>query len=156
MNRSNGMSIAGLLIGLGLIAVAAVIAIDAAQMRVPPIHARVGPRVFPLLVSCGLAVAGAVIAWQAWRKTFTYEEQQTDWGAVAIIAAGLVLQVNLLKPLGFVPAAIILFCSVSFAFGSRHYLRDFCCAAVLALASYLSFTRFLGLDLPAGILKGIL
>lgn len=156
MNRSNGISIAGLLIGLGLIAVAAIIALDAAQMRVPPIHAKVGPRVFPLLVSCGLALAGAVIGWQAWRRSFHVEEQQTDWGAVAIIAAGLVLQLNLLKPLGFVPAAAILFCCVSFAFGSRRYLRDVSCALILALAAYLSFTRLLGLDLPAGILKGIL
>jgi putative tricarboxylic transport membrane protein len=150
------LSVAGLLIGFGLIAVAAVIASDAASMRVPPIHAKVGPRVFPFLVSCGLALSGAVIAWQAWRRSFTVEEQQTDWSAVAIIAAGLVLHMNVLKPLGFVPAAIILFLSVAFAFGSRRYLRDVVVAVVLAFVSYLAFTRLLGLQLPAGVLQGIL
>jgi putative tricarboxylic transport membrane protein len=147
--------VAGLVIGLGLIAIAAVVAVDATNMRVPPIHAKVGPRVFPYLVSIGLAVAGAIIAWQAWTRRFVTEEQETDWGAVAIIAAGLVVHMNVLKPLGFVPAATILFVSVSFAFGSRRYLRDIIVAIVLAVAVDLCFTRLLGLQLPAGILGGL-
>lgn len=155
MNGSHSRSVAGLLIGLGLIAIAAVIAVDAMHMRVPPVHAKVGPRLFPLLVSCGLALSGAAIAWQAWTRAFLVEAQDTDWGAVAIIAAGLVLQINLLKPLGFIPAAIILFMSVSFAFGSRRFLRDGVVAVVLATVTYLAFTRLLGLQLPAGLLKGL-
>lgn len=147
---------AGLLIGLGLIAIAAVIAVDAMNMRVPPVHARVGPRVFPYLVSCGLAISGAVIAWQAWTRSFLVEAQDTDWGAVAIIAAGLVLQINLMKPAGFIPSAVILFMAVAFAFGSRRFLRDGVVAVILALVTYLAFTRLLGLQLPAGILKGLL
>lgn len=147
---------AGLLIGLGLIAIAAVIATDAMNMRVPPVHAKVGPRVFPYLVSCGLAVSGAAIAWQAWTRNFLVEAQDTDWGAVAIIAAGLVLQINLMKPLGFIPTSAILFMMVSFAFGSRRFLRDGLVAVVLVTVTYLAFTRLLGLQLPPGILKELL
>ena len=156
MSGTRSRSLAGLLIGLGLIAIAAVVAMDAMHMRVPPIHSRVGPRVFPYLVSCGLAVSGAAIAWQAWTRRFLVEAQDTDWGAVAIIAAALVLQINLLKPLGFVPAAVILFMAVSFAFGSRRFLRDGLVAVILAVVTYLAFTRLLGLQLPPGILKGLL
>ncbi len=156
MSHANRSSLAGLLIGLGLIAIAAVIATDAMNMRVPPVHAKVGPRVFPYVVSSGMAVAGAVIAWQAWRRTFTVENQQTDWGAVAVIAAGLILHMNLLKPAGFVPAAAVLFLSVTFAFGSRRYLRDAAVGLVLAAVAYLSFTKLLGLQLPAGLLAGLI
>jgi putative tricarboxylic transport membrane protein len=156
VSHANRSSLAGLLIGLGLIAIAAVIATDAMNMRVPPVHAKVGPRVFPYVVSSGMAVAGAVIAWQAWRRTFTVEDQQTDWGAVAVIAAGLILHMNLLKPAGFVPAAAVLFLSVTFAFGSRRYLRDAAVGLVLAAVAYLSFTKLLGLQLPAGLLAGLI
>lgn len=156
MNSPRSLSVAGLLIGLGLIAVAAVIAVDASMMRVPPIHAKVGPRVFPLLVSCGLAVCGAVIAFQSWRKTFLEDQEAADWPAVAIIAAGLIVHMNILKPLGFVPAAVVLFMCVTFAFGSRSYVRDLVVALVLALLTYVGFTRALGLQLPAGLLQGIL
>jgi putative tricarboxylic transport membrane protein len=148
--------VAGLLIGLGLIAIAAVIATDAMNMRVPPVHAKVGPRVFPYLVSCGLALSGAAIAWQAWTRNFLVEAQDTAWGSVAIIAAGLVLQINLMKPLGFIPTSAILFMTVSFAFGSRRVLRDGLVAVVLVTVTYLAFTRLLGLQLPPGILKGLL
>lgn len=151
------MSVAGLLIGLGLLAIAALIAFDVSGMRVPPVHAKVGPRFFPLLVSCGLAISGAVIVWQSWRRTFEEESPAaTDWVAVAIIAAGLILHMNLLKPLGFVAAASILFMSVTIAFGSRSFLRDGIVAVVLSLMAYLAFTRLLGLQLPAGVLQGII
>ncbi len=151
------MSVAGLLIGLGLIAIAAIIAIDVSGMRVPPVHAKVGPRFFPLLVSSGLALAGAAVVWQAWRRTFDEDlPPATDWFAVAVIAAGLILHMNLLRPVGFVPAAMVLFMSVTFAFGSRSFLRDGAVALVLALVAYLGFTRLLGLQLPAGLLQGII
>jgi putative tricarboxylic transport membrane protein len=151
------MSVAGLLIGLGLIAIAAVIAVDVSGMRVPPVHAKVGPRFFPLLISCGLAVGGVATVWQSWRGTFEDETPAaTDWFAVALISAGLVLHMNLMKPAGFVPAAVVLFMSVTTAFGSRKFLRDGIVALVLALAAYLAFTRLLGLQLPAGLLQGII
>ena len=151
------MSVAGLLIGLGLIAIAAVIAVDAAGMRVPPVHAKVGPRFFPVIVSCGLALSGLAVVWQSWRRTFEEEAlAATDWRAVALIAAGLVAHMNLMKPAGFVVAATVLFLSVTVAFGSRRFLRDGIVALALSLAAYLAFTRLLGLQLPAGLLQGII
>ena len=63
---------------------------------------------------------------------------------------------NLLKPLGFVPAGLILFWSVAFAFGSRRYGRDIIVGLLLALFPYIGFTYGLGLQLPPGILKGLL
>lgn len=156
MNTQRTLSVAGLLIGFGLLIVAAVIAVDVSGMRVPPVHAKVGPRFFPLVVASGLAVSGAVIVWQSWRRTFEEDVAATDWAAVAIIAAGLILHMNLLKPAGFVPAAVILFMSVTLAFGSRKVARDFTVALILSLLAYFAFTRLLGLQLPAGPLQGIL
>jgi putative tricarboxylic transport membrane protein len=145
-------SVAGLLIGFGLLIAAAVIGYDAASMRVPPIHAKVGPRVFPILVSCGLAVAGALLMLRARAGDFGEAEGATDWRAVGIMSGGLILHMNLLKPAGFVIAGIVLFLSVTLAFGSRRLLRDGVTAAGVTVAAYLAFTRLLGLQLPPGIL----
>jgi putative tricarboxylic transport membrane protein len=126
-------------------------------MRVPPIHAKVGPRVFPVIVSCGLALCGALLIWQARTKDGMADTRgDTDWFAVSVIAAGLIVHLNILKPAGFVPAGIALFLSVAFAFGSRRYLRDAIVAAITSMAAYLVFTRLLGLQLPPGILKDLL
>jgi putative tricarboxylic transport membrane protein len=150
------LSVPGLLIGLGLLIVAIVIGWDAMNMRVPPVHARIGPRVFPYLVSGGLAFAGLMTILISSRREFPAAEGDTDWRAVLIISAGLVLQLNMLKPLGFIPAGIVLFMSVAVAFGSRTYARDIVIAAIVVTAAYVCFTKFLGLQLPPGIFKGIL
>ena len=149
---------AGLAIGLGLIAIASVIGFDTMQMQVPPSYARVGPQIFPYIIAIGLAITGAHIAWKSYRggDEVIDEVEPTDWKSVGIIVAGLIAHMNLLKPLGFVPAGLILFMSVAFAFGSRRYGRDAIVGFLLVLFAYLGFTYGLGLQLPQGILKGLL
>ncbi len=149
---------AGLAIGLGLVAIASVIGFDTMQMQVPPSYARVGPQIFPYIIAIGLAITGAHIAWKSYRggDEVIDEVEPTDWKSVGIIVAGLIAHMNLLKPLGFVPAGLILFMSVAFAFGSRRYGRATIVGFLLVLFAYLGFTYGLGLQLPPGILKGLL
>ena len=156
MSTHTSLSQAGVLIGLGLVLTAGIIGFDAQQMVVPSVYAKVGPRVFPIIVACGLAIAGLLVIWRARAGDFPVAEGDTDWAAVAIISGGLVLHMNLLKPLGFIPASFILFLCVAYAFGSRRYLRDALIAAVMVTVTYLCFTKLLGLQLPPGILKGII
>jgi putative tricarboxylic transport membrane protein len=157
MNSKQTISGAGLAIGLGLIAIASVIGFDTMQMQVPPSYARVGPQIFPYIIALGLAVTGTYIAWTSYRgeDELNDEVEPTDWKSVGIIVAGLIAHMNLLKPLGFVPAGLILFMSVAFAFGSRRYGRDALIGFLLVLFAYLGFTYGLGLQLPPGILKGL-
>ncbi len=147
---------AGLAIGLGLVVTGLVIGFDATRMQVPPAYARVGPQVFPFLIATGIALTGAALAWQSFRPQTVSDAESTDWMAVAVIAAGLVAHLNLLRPAGFVPAAIVLFMCVAFAFGSRSYVRDLIVAVGLAFAAYFGFSYGLGLQLPPGLLKGFL
>jgi putative tricarboxylic transport membrane protein len=160
MNSKQTISGAGLAIGLGLIAIASVIGFDTMQMQVPPSYARVGPQIFPYIIAIGMAVTGAHIAWKSYRGEDDIIEgedaEPTDWKSVGIIVAGLIAHMNLLKPLGFVPAGLILFMSVTFAFGSRRYGRDALIGLLLVVFAYVGFTYGLGLQLPPGILKGLL
>jgi putative tricarboxylic transport membrane protein len=160
MNTKQTISGAGLAIGLGLIAIASVIGFETMQMQVPPSYARIGPQIFPYIIAIGMAITGAHIAWKSYRgedEVAKIEDRgPTDWKSVAIIAAGLIAHMNLLKPLGFVPSGVILFWCVAFAFGSRRYGRDIIVGLLLALFAYVGFTHGLGLQLPPGILKGLL
>ena len=160
MNTKQTISGAGLAIGLGLVALASVIGLETMQMQVPPSYARVGPQIFPYIIAIGMAITGAHIAWKSYRGEDHVAEIEdagpVDWKAVGIIMAGLIAHMNLLKPLGFVPAGLILFWSVAFAFGSRRYGRDIIVGLLLALFAYVGFTYGLGLQLPPGILKGLL
>jgi len=153
------MSLAGAAIGVGLVLLGGVIGVDAATMRVPPAYAKVGPHVFPLVVAVGLVITGLIICFRAFvpknGAVLAAEDVATDWRAVAIVAAGLILNALLLKPLGFMIAAFGLFLTVAFAFGSRRYVRDIVTGIVLAAVTYFGFTRGLGLQLPAGIFAGV-
>ena len=160
MNTKQTISGAGLGIGLGLIAIASVIGFETMQMEVPPSYARVGPQIFPYIIAIAMAITGAHIAWKSYRGEDDVAPETdagpTEWKSVAIIAAGLIAHMNLLKPLGFVPSGIILFWCVAFAFGSRRYGRDILVGLLLVLFAYVGFTYGLGLQLPQGLLKGLL
>lgn len=79
-----------------------------------------------------------------------------DWPAFLLIGLGLVLHMALIGRAGFVIASTALFVCVARAFGSRAWLRNIGIALALALIVYIGFSYGLGLDLPAGVLAGIL
>lgn len=153
-------SAAGLAIGLGLILLGGIIFYDASQMQILPAYAKVGPQAFPYFIALGLAIVGIYFTWNSWapgaRREIVAEGFPTDWRALLIIGAGLLIHLNILKPLGFVIAGVFLFLCVAFAFGSRRFLRDGIVAIILVVVSYVGFTHGLGLQLPPGILAGLL
>ena len=156
-----------ILLGLGLVALGLFFAIETTEIKVAPIYAKVGPTVFPWIVAGALIVLGVLFAVQAWRQgqrspspgpipgqgyPATPPAPPSDWRALAVISAGLLLQVVLFRTLGFVITATILFMAVTFAFGSRQYLRNAVVAVLLAVVVYIGFTRGLRLQLPSGLL----
>src|SRR5690606_35835238 len=79
-----------------------------------------------------------------------------DWRSVAITVAALLAQILLLERAGFIISSTILFAGVAWAFGSRRHGRDVVIGFILAFVVYWSFTQWLGLRLPAGILRPVL
>ncbi len=61
----------------------------------------------------------------------------------------------LMKPAGFVIASAVLFVAVTHAFGSRRVALNAAIGLVLCAATYVAFTRGLGLVLPAGVLAAL-
>ena len=128
------------------------------------INAVVGPRVFPMIVSVGTTLLGAWLTVNALRgdRAEPGLEEDTDPDAPinhlnpAIIMGGFLLGAVVLPSLGFVIGTAIMYFSVAFAFGERRYGLLVGVALVVALLTYLLFTRGLGLTLPPGILKGII
>jgi putative tricarboxylic transport membrane protein len=72
------------------------------------------------------------------------------------MALSLLAYLLLIEPAGFILASTLLFAGAAFAMGSRRPARDVPIGLVLATVLFLGFTRGLGLDLPAGVLGGVL
>jgi putative tricarboxylic transport membrane protein len=162
-----GSRLPEILLGLGLVALGLFFVVGTTEIKVAPIYAKVGPTVFPWIVAGALIVLGVLFAIQAWRQgqrnpapgpipgqgyPATPPAPPSDWRALAVISAALLLQVVLLRSAGFIITAAILFMAVTYAFGSRQYLRNLVIAILLAVLVYAGFTRGLNLQLPPGVL----
>jgi putative tricarboxylic transport membrane protein len=150
-----------LALSLGIIAFGIFLAVQTAGIEVSPSYARVGPRVFPWVISFGLVVIGLWLAREAIAGQWTSEDSAPgapafDWHAFLFIGLGLVLHMVVIARGGFVIASTVLFVFVARAFGSRTWLRDIIIGLILSFVVYIGFTYGLGLDLPAGVLAGIL
>jgi putative tricarboxylic transport membrane protein len=157
MNQGN--KLAGISAGLLLTALAILIAWNTFQMRIPPSYARVGPEVFPYFAAAALAIVGVMVFLQALRghpDRLVADTEETDWLALGTITLGFVFEILFIKSLGFILSSTVLFGAVSYAFGSRKYVRDIIVALLLTTGAYLVFTKLLNLQLPAGILKGLI
>lgn len=159
MRTSGAGPKAGYAVGLGLIALAAVIAYDAARMQVPPHYSAFGPQIFPYISVAVLVATGLFFLWQtaAGRPdAVRADTDQTEWRGIVGISVGLLAQFYLIERLGFVISAALLFFAVAWSFRSRRPLRDAIVAILLSLVTYLVFTRLLNLQLPPGILRSVI
>jgi putative tricarboxylic transport membrane protein len=80
----------------------------------------------------------------------------SDWRALLTVLGSLVAFIVLLRPLGWILAAAILFWGVAYALGSRRPVFDISVALVVSSVIQLAFGYALGLNLPAGFLAGVL
>ncbi len=154
------------LLAVATVAFGAAVVWQTTQIRITPAYAKVGPRAIPYLIGAGLVLIGLWLLVEALRgggavAASTDSEDAdpalpTDWRTVGLLAAALLAYLLLIEPAGFVLASTVLFAGAASAMGSRRPLRDLAFGLALAVALYLGFTRGLGLDLPAGVLAGVL
>ena len=144
------------LIGLGLLICAGLMFWQTATMPVSPMYSKVGPTVFPYMTAAGLVVLAVLLFIQALRGGWQPDDEKEvriDWIAVAFVAAGLLANVLLIRPLGFTAASIILFVLVAHGFGSRKPIRNALIGLVLSLAAYFGFAKALGVNIGAGVVE---
>ncbi|WP_019588264.1 tripartite tricarboxylate transporter TctB family protein [Deinococcus apachensis] len=157
-----GVSVPDLLVALGVTVLGLLLLLGTYQIPFG-INAVVGPRVFPLIVSVGLTALGVLLTVNALRgdRAEPAAEEDTDpnapvhLGAAGIVLGGFLLGTVLLPTLGFVIGTAIMYFSVALAFGERRWLLMLVVSLLVALVTYEVFTRGLGLNLPPGVLRGI-
>ncbi len=146
---------AALVIALVMAAIAAVIIWQTAQMRVPPIQARVGPQVFPYVIAGGLILLAIGTAVSAWRGQFPAREKD-NLGPMAWIIGGLLAQMLLLGWAGFSLATGVLFAFTAKGFGRGPLWQTIPIGCVLAFVIWFIFARGLQLSLPTGPLERLI
>jgi putative tricarboxylic transport membrane protein len=154
------LAVAGL---LGV--VAAITLVDAAGLDGGATQRGViGPATVPvgvgvLLTACAVALAVDVMRGgrgEAEGGEDVDLDQPSDWRTLALLVGAFLANAVLIDRAGWVISSSILFWGTAYALGSRHYVRDLAISVALALTTFYGFAIGLGLNLPAGILTGIL
>ena len=145
-------------VAIAVLALAAVILWQAGTIP-SPLYAQLGPRVAPFIVGAGLAILGGALLISAisgnWRAD-PEEDDAPDLPGLAWLGGGLVLNVVLIQPLGFVVASTLLFAFTARAFGARNWMRNAAIGFAIALLTYLGFEKLLGIHVGAGIFEGVI
>lgn len=95
---------------------------------------------------------GDLVEGQEHRRTATH----SDWRTVGLVLGSVVAFTLLLQPLGWLLSGALLFFGVSTAFGGKRSLFEASVALVYSAVVQLAFVAGLGLNLPSGILGGVL
>jgi putative tricarboxylic transport membrane protein len=158
-------SAAEIALSLGVVALGAGAAAVTASLPAEGGYAGIGPNFFPAVVSGGLLLLGAWLAWEAfsggWRNAPPKDaaargEHAFDGPAFGWVTAGLVAHMALVGTAGFVLAGAALFACVARGFGSRSPARDVALGLALAAAVFLFFVKLLNVGLPAGWLAPLI
>jgi len=109
---------------------------------------------YPLLVLMGLLATGLAALVQTLRARRNTGERRDwpGWRPIALVGAGILLNLLLAEQAGFIIASTILFWCRARAFDVGHPVRDFLFASVTSVSAYLLFAYVLQLPLPSGLL----
>lgn len=133
-------------------------------MEVPPGSGSVGPQVFPTIIGIFIVLVSLFLATEVLRGNYGQPEgtefgeikSETDFKTLGTVSASILTYPFLIERAGFVIASTVVFFGVGFAYGARKLIKNLAIALIFALVVYLTFTKLLSVELPAGILKGIL
>ncbi len=144
------------LLALGVIALGLLALYETTQIPVSPMYAQVGPTAVAYLASALLIGLGGLLMVQSvsgrWISDPEESEAVLDLRGLGWLLLGLVLNVGLIDPLGFIPASVLLFACTARAFGSRRPARDALIGLVLSSVAYFGFAELLGINIGAGLL----
>lgn len=149
----------------GLALVGVVVIVDASRLgQVTSSNDPIGPRAMPFVVGAMLLVVAVLYALDVARGGVGEAEagedielgQAADWKTVGLLAGAFALNAVLIESLGWVISGALLFFMSAFALGNRHHVRGLAIGIALSLITFYGFAIGLGVNLPAGILQGIL
>lgn len=149
-------------VALGVLAIGALVFAGSFSLPTGGGYAQVGPAVVPRFVGAGLFVLAVLLLREAFTGGFRGVDEEAevhlpmDWAAFGWVSGGIVTYGLLVERAGFLIASTLLFVAVARGFASRRWALNGLVGLLVAAFIFTVFNYGLGLQLPAGILKGVL
>ena len=153
-----------LLLAVAVVAIGAITIIDGMGQPASRSASGLGAGQFPIIVGTMTAGLGALLLVQVLRGRLgspdaaegDLDVTRLHWWQLALSGAAMVGFALTVDMLGYPIAAALTFVAVAVATGARRWLVTSAIAVVLSLGIFYLFTLALRIQLPAGILTGIL
>jgi len=137
---------------------------DTWRTELPAFNLTISPKVFPYATAIILMVLSALLMISIIRGNVATPEgleagdpiHKTDLKSFGLVFGSLLSFLLLIERAGFVIAASITFFGITVAFGNKKHGRAAIFGTLFITIVYISFTRFLNVQLPAGIFKDLL
>ena len=149
-------------VSVGVLALGALVLAGAWELPAGGGYAQVGPGVVPRIVGGVLLLLGAMLLREALTGGYRGVDEEAevhlpmDWKAFAWVTAGIIVYGLLVERAGFLIASTLLFVAVARGFASRRWLLNAAVGLVIASFIFAVFNYGLGLQLPPGVLRGVL
>jgi putative tricarboxylic transport membrane protein len=151
-----------LALALGVCAVGLFFLLGSFQIPDAAGYSTVGPKLVPRWVGIVLLVLSGFLVFEVVRGGFKHHDEEaeqklpTDWVAFAWISAGLIIYGLTIERLGFIIASVLLFVCTARGFYSKRWIQNTIVGLIMAGLIFAGFNYGLGLNLPKGILSGVL
>jgi putative tricarboxylic transport membrane protein len=149
-----------LLLGVGVAVLADANGLQEGLGRSGPL----GPKAIPYAIGVATVVAALWLAVDVLRGGRGEPEggedidlsAGSDWRTLAILFGALLANILLIERAGWPVSGAVLFFGSAYALGSRRVVRDLVLSFALSIGSWYLFVLGLDIDLPVGVLNGIL
>ena len=136
---------------------------DTWRTELPAFNLTVSPKVFPYAIASLLMLLSALLFINVLRGDIATPEgleagdkvEKTDFKTFGIVLGSILSFLLLIERAGFIIAASITFFGITVAFDNKKHGRAALFGTLFITVIYFTFTRFLHVQLPAGIFKGI-
>ncbi len=162
-SRREGLSellVPGLLLAVGVAVLVDASGLEAGLGR----STIIGPKVIPYAVGAAMVVLAVWLAVDVLRGGRGEQEggedvdlsTGSDWRTLGLLFGAFVANIVLIDRAGWPVSGAVLFFGSAYALGSRHVVRDLALGLGLSIGSWYLFVLGLGIELPVGVLNGIL
>ncbi len=137
---------------------------DTWRTELPAFNLTISPKAFPYAIAISLMVLSILLFIAVLRGDVATPEgvemgeqlERTDFKTFGLVLGSLFAYLLLIERAGFVIAASLTFFGITVAFGNKRHGRAAIFGTLFIAFVYVAFTRLLNVQLPAGILEGLL
>jgi len=164
MTKVTRAVVAEAVFALGFLLLGLFVLYDAFTLEEPGVYSVVSPKTFEYIIGGFATVVGGLLILEVSRGKYGVAEGTEpgqeflppDVKTMSIVIGSMLLHIFLIEPAGYIAAATLTFYGVSFAFGSRKFIKDIALAFIFAFVVYFVFSKGLRIFLPDGFFENLL